>query len=33
MRMSGLVFMVVTWAVILVLFLFSLIRTLTEKDE
>ena len=31
--MSGLVFMVVTWAVILVLFLFSLIRTLTEKDE
>jgi len=33
MKMSGLIFMVVSWAVILVLFLYSLVKTLREKEE
>jgi hypothetical protein len=33
MNTSGLIFMVVSWAVILGLFFYSLVRTLTEKEE
>ena len=33
MQASGLILMVLSWGVILVLFLYSLIRTLTEKEE
>ncbi len=33
MRPSGWLFMAISWFVILVLFLFSMVRTLREKDK
>jgi Na+/melibiose symporter-like transporter len=33
MRPEGWLFMIISWSVILALFLFSMVRTLKEKDS